>query len=206
MKRTIKLIAYFILVIILGLTLVSNAQTTLINTPTGLIINRGNQCVDSTLTVKGRTILQPRSLTGSAATSALSLTQTWNTSGAPSLIFANVTQTAAGGGSNLIQLQTNSLDRFVVRSNGSIIMGTSTDFTITGGSGAAFRYSACIGSLSNAVASAILECTSTTRGFLPPRMTTTQKNAISSPAAGLMVYDTTLNQMSYYNGTTWINF
>jgi hypothetical protein len=54
--------------------------------------------------------------------------------------------------------------------------------------------------------SAVLHASSTTKGFLPPRMTTTQKNAISSPAAGLQVYDTTLNQMSYYNGTTWVNF
>ena len=46
---------------------------------------------------------------------------------------------------------------------------------------------------------------STTKGFLPPRMTTTQKNAIATPATGLQVYDTTLNQMSYYNGTTWTN-
>jgi hypothetical protein len=55
-------------------------------------------------------------------------------------------------------------------------------------------------------ASAILQADSTTQGFLPPRMTTTQKLAIGTPAAGLMVYDTTLNQMSYYNGTLWINF
>jgi hypothetical protein len=55
-------------------------------------------------------------------------------------------------------------------------------------------------------ASAVLEVSSTTKGFRPPVMTTTQKNAISSPAAGLQVYDSTLNQMSYYNGTTWINF
>jgi len=54
--------------------------------------------------------------------------------------------------------------------------------------------------------SAKLQLDSTTKGFLPPRMTTTQKNAISSPAAGLQVYDSTLNQMSYYNGSTWVNF
>ena len=55
-------------------------------------------------------------------------------------------------------------------------------------------------------ASAKVQIDSTTQGFLPPRMTTTQKLAIGTPAAGLMVYDTTLNQMSYYNGTLWINF
>jgi hypothetical protein len=54
------------------------------------------------------------------------------------------------------------------------------------------------------VASAILSAESTTKGFLPPRMTTTQKNAIASPATGLLVYDTTLNLISVYNGTTWI--
>jgi hypothetical protein len=45
---------------------------------------------------------------------------------------------------------------------------------------------------------------STTKGFLPPRMTTTQKNAIASPATGLQIYDTTLNRPCFYDGTTWI--
>lgn len=54
-------------------------------------------------------------------------------------------------------------------------------------------------------ASAILDLKSTTRGLLPPRMTTTQKNAIASPATGLMVYDTTLNNLQEYNGTMWRN-
>jgi hypothetical protein len=55
------------------------------------------------------------------------------------------------------------------------------------------------------IASARLAVNSTTQGFLPPRMTTTQKNAITSPVAGLMVYDTTLNLISVYNGTIWIS-
>lgn len=48
--------------------------------------------------------------------------------------------------------------------------------------------------------------TSTSQGVMFPRMSTTQKLAIASPEAGVQVYDLTLNQMSYYNGTTWINF
>jgi hypothetical protein len=60
----------------------------------------------------------------------------------------------------------------------------------------------CIGAVAYAGASAVLDLRSTTRGFLPPRMTTTQKNAISSPAAGLVVYDTTLNKLCVYT-TTW---
>jgi hypothetical protein len=49
--------------------------------------------------------------------------------------------------------------------------------------------------------SSVMEIRSTDRGFLPPRMTTTQKNAIAAPAAGLVVYDTDLNQLCTYDGT-----
>jgi len=52
-------------------------------------------------------------------------------------------------------------------------------------------------------ASALLIVSSTTQGFLPPVMTTTQKNAITSPATGLIVYDSTLNKICVYNGTAW---
>jgi len=52
-------------------------------------------------------------------------------------------------------------------------------------------------------ASAKLKIDSTTQGFLLPRMTTTQKNAISSPAQGLMVFDTTLIKLCVYSGTAW---
>jgi len=54
--------------------------------------------------------------------------------------------------------------------------------------------------------SAILEAVSTTRGFLPPRMTNAQMLAIAAPAAGLVVYDTTNNKHCGYNGTAWQNF
>jgi len=52
-------------------------------------------------------------------------------------------------------------------------------------------------------ASAILQADSITKGFLPPRMTTTQRDAISSPAAGLVVYDNTTNAVAYRDATNW---
>lgn len=52
-------------------------------------------------------------------------------------------------------------------------------------------------------ASAILQADSTTKGFLPPRMTTIQKNAIGTPAAGLIVFDTTLSKLCVYSGAAW---
>ena len=51
--------------------------------------------------------------------------------------------------------------------------------------------------------SAILDAQSTTKGVRMPNMTTTQKNAIASPAAGLMVFDTTLAKLCVYSGSAW---
>lgn len=52
-------------------------------------------------------------------------------------------------------------------------------------------------------ASAMLDVQSTNQGILVPRMTTAQRTAIASPAAGLLVFDTTLGQFHYYNGGSW---
>ena len=52
-------------------------------------------------------------------------------------------------------------------------------------------------------ASAMLDVSSTTRGMLPPRMTTAQRNAIASPAEGLVVYNTDEKALNVYTGTAW---
>lgn len=52
-------------------------------------------------------------------------------------------------------------------------------------------------------ASAALDVQSTTQGMLVPRMTTAQRTTIASPAAGLLVFDTTLNQFWFHNGSSW---
>ncbi|MCX7954184.1 MAG: hypothetical protein N3A01_03225, partial [Bacteroidales bacterium] len=52
--------------------------------------------------------------------------------------------------------------------------------------------------------SAILEIRDNNGGFLIPRMTTTQRNSISSPANGLLIYNTETNRFNYYNGTSWL--
>ena len=59
---------------------------------------------------------------------------------------------------------------------------------------------------SNADASAMLDVKSTNKGFLPPRMSLSEREAISSPATGLMIYNTTSNKPNYFNGTEWIAF
>src|SRR5688572_25271654 len=53
--------------------------------------------------------------------------------------------------------------------------------------------------------SAILDITSTTKGVLIPRMTSGERGAISSPATGLLVYDTNTQSFWYRSSTGWIN-
>ena len=52
-------------------------------------------------------------------------------------------------------------------------------------------------------ASAMLDVKSTTKGMLIPRLTTSERDLISAPATGLMIYNTTTNKFNYHNGTTW---
>lgn len=52
-------------------------------------------------------------------------------------------------------------------------------------------------------ASAILDLNSTAKGFLVPRMTTGEREAISSPAEGLITYDTNYQSLWYFDGATW---
>ena len=64
-------------------------------------------------------------------------------------------------------------------SSGNILIGTTTDN-----------------------ASAILNLTSTTKGFLPPRMTSAERTAIASPAVGLVVYQTDATEGLYVRTST----
>ena len=84
-------------------------------------------------------------------------------------------------------------------------VGTLTSATVNG--------KVIVGASSAASASAVLEANSTTKGFLPPRMTYAQRNSISSPAAGLVLWCTncrcsncdSAGELQVYNGSQWTN-
>lgn len=81
-----------------------------------------------------------------------------------------------------MQLATNGVSgQFILKPDGSIGIGTASPHS-----------------------SAILQLQSTTRGFLPPRLSEAQKDAISGPATGLMVYNLTSNTYEYFNGSEWL--
>jgi hypothetical protein len=231
--------------------------------------------VNGTARVSGTTTITPAALTGTAATSALDIAQTWNTTGTPSAIKLNITDTASNASSLLMQLQLAGSNRFRVSKTGNatasnsfsapqfsssvntsgnisifessgsvtsttgstIIYSSLLNFAPTSGTGTfiGFNFTGTINQTGTATgitrglyinptltaaadfraievsnggayinttsvqASAILQADSTIKGFLPPRMTTTQKNAIATPVAGLVVYDTTLSCLEVYD-------
>ncbi len=67
-----------------------------------------------------------------------------------------------------------------ITGTGNLLLGTTTD-----------------------VGTSILTMSSTSKGFLRPRMTTAQRDAIVSPATGLSIYNTSTNKVNYYNGSAW---
>lgn len=91
-----------------------------------------------------------------------------------------------------------------IYNNTSVVSGTGIKYGIYVGSGASYsQFDSKIAIGTPAVTTAIFEIVSTTRGSKPaPDMTTTQKNAITSPGNGLMVFDTTLGKYCFYSSAT----
>ena len=81
--------------------------------------------------------------------------------------------------------------RALVTANNTVILGATTNQVGVG--------------VTSVVASAKLEVTSTTQGFLPPRMTTTQRNAIATVSgdAGLTIFNTTTTKLEVWDGAAW---
>jgi hypothetical protein len=108
-----------------------------------------------------------------------------------------------GGGSKIgFNMDTAKL-YFSEETNGSTLFGHRI-MADTRVGGLVVKNDTAAGAIAALNSSACLQADSTTRGFLPPRGTNTQMNAIASPATGLVFYDTTNNKLCVYNATSWI--
>lgn len=108
----------------------------------------------------------------------------------PEFVFSNVAATSgflvafdAASTQNLGIIPITGSDPVVVSQTGQFFVGAS-------------------GALTSPDASSKLQVDSITQGFLPPRMTTAERDAIAAPAAGLMIYNTTTNKLNVYT-TAW---
>ena len=86
--------------------------------------------------------------------------------------------------------------------NNGAITGIRAQLDITTGT-FVLANSATNGTVATIAASAAMDIQSTIKGLLIPRMTTTNRDAISSPATGLQVYNTTTNDLNIYNSAVW---
>jgi hypothetical protein len=91
----------------------------------------------------------------------------------------------------------------IVESSNTIQLGN-TDVTNVKTSGTLTAAGMGLG-VSAPNASAILEASSTTQGFLPPRLTTTERDSIANPVAGLTIWNSTNTQLEVYDGSFWKN-
>ncbi|WP_373998334.1 beta strand repeat-containing protein [Bdellovibrio bacteriovorus] len=81
-----------------------------------------------------------------------------------------------------LNLETNNQARMTLTSDGNVGIGTTTPHT-----------------------TALLDLSSAAKGFLPPRMTRAQRNAITGAPQGLVIYNTDDNTVDYYNGANWFS-
>jgi hypothetical protein len=114
--------------------------------------------------------------------------QTGGANGITRGIYLNQTLTAVADFRGLEIAYSNSSAKGVYQS------GASTTNNFVGGT--------MFGSTSAPASVAAVEISSTTKGLLLPRMTTTQRDAITA-VAGLLIFNTTTTKMECYDGTTW---
>jgi hypothetical protein len=107
--------------------------------------------------------------------------QASDSASAPSYCWTGDTNTGMfRPAANTIAFGTNGSERMRINSSGGVGIG-----------------------VQNIDASCLLQLSSTTKGFRPPAMSTSNRNSIGSPAGGLIIYNSTTNKLNFYNGTSW---
>jgi hypothetical protein len=158
-----------------GNVLVATTSTSASNTGNGLVVNGTNSSITS------------RRTTG-ANQSHISfvnngvLVGTINTSTTATTYNTSSTSGITGVDANTVALRTNSAERMRVTSAGIVAIGTTTPD-----------------------AAARLDVSSTTSGFLPPRMTEAQRDLIATPPDGLMLYNSTTNKLQVRAAGSWVD-
>ncbi len=142
--------------------------------------------------------------TGSSTQNFVDLTTAQTIAGAKTFSAAPVLSTATASQALFTDANKNIISNAITGS-GNVVMSTSP--TLTGTITAANQNlsgTLGIGTISPN-GSAALDISSTTKGFLPPRMTTSERDAITGLVEGLTVWNTTNKQLEVYDGSYWVN-
>lgn len=184
-----------------------DVRNSLINSLTGIV------------NIASPVTMAPSTLTGSSATSALSISQTYNTTGTPTFFELNLTDTASNAATLFVNLRRNGSSVFNITKGG--ILSTQT-ISVNGNIG-------CNGLIDltgqariiiptanrclvvntdysfQTTPRALFEVKSTTQGLLLPRMTTTQRNAIATTSIdnGLIIFNLTTLKAECWDGSAW---
>lgn len=110
--------------------------------------------------------------------------------GANNIVFGDAITTPFGASTNTLNI-------------GGVLYGANLH-NASSGYGTTAQVNGQIGiNIATPDASAVLDVVSTSKGFLTPRMTTTQRDAITTPAEGLEIYNLTSHAKEFFNGTIW---
>jgi hypothetical protein len=163
----------------------------------GLQITDANKGGNSIITLRSNGVITANQFTKSGGTASQFLK-------ADGSVDANSYLTTSGTATNvsgIVEIANggtgSSSQNFVDLTNNQTIQGVKI-----------FTEKTVVGASSPTSSSAVLEANSTTQGFLPPRMTFAQRQAIQSPVSGLIVYCTNCGpsgQPQYYDGSVWVN-
>ena len=184
-----------------NITATSNTTlTSLSNLATVGTITSGVWSGTAIAVAKGGTGLTSAGSDGQVLTSTASGTLSWTTPSSTTIgpIASSATTKGASIASGILSLAP------ADATNGGIL--TAGNQTIGGIK--SFSTAVAIGTASPSVSSAALEVSSTTQGFLPPRMKNNERDAIVNPIAGLMIWCSNClpsGELQVYNGSQWTN-
>lgn len=80
----------------------------------------------------GNSLKIVNSVSGATAHSTIDISTTWNTSGNPTAIFANIVNTASGATAKLVDIQQDNISRFFIEKNAGVIQLASTGIRLQG--------------------------------------------------------------------------
>jgi cytoskeletal protein CcmA (bactofilin family) len=181
-----------------GGTISGSITGTSINLSQNLTVNGNttvNNIVSGNLTATNLVITNNETISGNLSVNGIA-----TFSNSPVLTSSSASQAVFTDGNK-------SLISKPITGTGNVVLSSSPTIegTISANS-AVFTGTVGIGTTPNA--SAALDVVSTSKGFLPPRMTSTQRDAINSPSAGLLIWCSNCGnngEIQVFNGINWTN-